>query len=93
MEKGNTKETITFMFGICIWVNVPACVCVCACLEVRGQLECLALLLSILFLFFFFGFFQDKVSLCSPGWPGTHSVDQAGLKLRNLPASASQVLG
>jgi hypothetical protein len=33
------------------------------------------------------------VSLCSPGCPGTHSVDQAGLKLRNLPASASQVLG
>jgi hypothetical protein len=33
------------------------------------------------------------VSLCSPGCPGTHSVDQAGLELRNLPASASQVLG
>jgi hypothetical protein len=33
------------------------------------------------------------VSLCSLGWPGTHSVDQAGLELRNLPASASQVLG
>jgi hypothetical protein len=31
--------------------------------------------------------------LCSPGCPGTHSVDQAGLELRNLPASASQVLG
>jgi hypothetical protein len=29
----------------------------------------------------------------SPGCPGTHSVDQAGLKLRNPPASASQVLG
>jgi hypothetical protein len=29
----------------------------------------------------------------SSGYPGTHSVDQAGLKLRNLPASASQVLG
>ncbi|GAB1288607.1 Coiled-coil domain-containing protein 171 [Apodemus speciosus] len=28
-----------------------------------------------------------------PGCPGTHSVDQAGLELRNLPASASQVLG
>ena len=28
-----------------------------------------------------------------PGCPGTHSVDQAGLQLRNLPASASQVLG
>jgi hypothetical protein len=25
--------------------------------------------------------------------PGTHSVDQAGLELRNSPASASQVLG
>jgi hypothetical protein len=36
--------------------------------------------------------FQDRVSLCSPGCPGTHSVDQAGLELRNLPASASQVL-
>ena len=31
--------------------------------------------------------------LCSPGCPGTHSVDQAGLKPRNPPASASQVLG
>jgi hypothetical protein len=38
-------------------------------------------------------FFQGRVSLCSPGCPGTHSVDQAGLELRNLPASASQVLG
>jgi hypothetical protein len=42
---------------------------------------------------FCFFFFQDRVSLCSPGCPGTHSVDQAGLKLRNLPASASKVLG
>jgi hypothetical protein len=33
------------------------------------------------------------VSLCSPGYPGTHSVDQAGLELRNPPTSASQVLG
>jgi hypothetical protein len=38
-------------------------------------------------------FFQDRVSLYSPGCPGTHFVDQAGLELRNLPASASQVLG
>jgi hypothetical protein len=37
--------------------------------------------------------FRDRVSLCSPGYPGTHSVDQAGLKLRNPPASVSQVLG
>jgi hypothetical protein len=37
--------------------------------------------------------FQDRVSLCSHGCPGTHFVDQAGLKLKNPPASASQVLG
>jgi hypothetical protein len=37
--------------------------------------------------------FRDRVSLCSPGCPRTHSVDQAGLELRNPPASASQVLG
>jgi hypothetical protein len=44
---------------------------------------------------FFFSFlvFRDRVSLCSPGCPGTHSVDQVGLELRNLPASASRVLG
>jgi hypothetical protein len=39
---------------------------------------------------FFVGFFvvlfcflRDKVSLCSPGSPRTHSVDQAGLELRD----------
>jgi hypothetical protein len=35
----------------------------------------------------------DWVSLCSPGCPRTHFVDQAGLELRNPPASASRVLG
>ena len=45
-------------------------------------------------LFFGFGFvFRDRVSLYSPGCPETHSVDQAGLELRNQPASASRVLG
>jgi hypothetical protein len=42
---------------------------------------------------FFFLVFRDGVSLCSPGCPGTHFVDQAGLELRNPPASASLVLG
>jgi hypothetical protein len=37
--------------------------------------------------------FRDRVSLYSPGCPGTHFVDQAGLELRNLPASASRMLG
>jgi hypothetical protein len=49
--------------------------------------------LNNFFLFCLVWFFQDRVSLCSPGCPGTHFVNQAGLKLRNLPASASQVLG
>jgi hypothetical protein len=31
--------------------------------------------------------------LYSPGCPGTHFVDQAGLELRNPPSSASRVLG
>jgi hypothetical protein len=48
-------------------------------------------LLFIVCLFCFV--FRDRVSLCSPGCPGTHVVDQAGLQLRNPPASASQVLG
>jgi hypothetical protein len=46
-----------------------------------------------LFLFFVLDFFFKTEFLCSPGCPGTHSVDQAGLELRNPPASASQVLG
>ena len=45
------------------------------------------------FLFCLFVCFRDRVSLCSPGCPGTHFVDQAGLELRNPPASASRVLG
>jgi hypothetical protein len=52
-------------------------VCVCVCV-------CVCV--------FIFGF-QDRVSLCSPGCLGTHFVDQVGLELRNLPASASRVLG
>jgi hypothetical protein len=47
----------------------------------------------LFFCFVLFCFFRDRVSLYSPGCPGTHLVDQAGLELRNPPASASQVLG
>jgi hypothetical protein len=46
-----------------------------------------------LFVCFLFFVFRDRVSLNSPGCPGTHFVDQAGLGLRNAPASASRVLG
>jgi hypothetical protein len=46
----------------------------------------------VLFCFVCLFVFQDRVFLCSSGCPGTHSVDQAGLDLRNPSASASQVL-
>ena len=36
---------------------------------------------------------RQGFSVYSPGCPGTHSVDQTGLELRNPPAFASQVLG
>jgi hypothetical protein len=45
------------------------------------------------FFFLVVVFFETRVSLYSPVCPGTHFVDQAGLELRNLPASASRVLG
>ena len=48
--------------------------------------------LSNAFLFVCF-VFRDRVSLYSLGCPGCHFVDQAVLKLRNPPASASWVLG
>jgi hypothetical protein len=48
------------------------------------------LLLLLLFVFWFLDFFKPGF-LC-PGSPGTHSVYQAGLELRNQPASASRVL-
>jgi hypothetical protein len=38
-------------------------------------------------------FSRDRVSLYSLDCPETHFVDQAGHELRNLPASASEVLG
>jgi hypothetical protein len=47
----------------------------------------------VLFGFFLVLVFRDRVSLYSLGCPGTHSVDQAGLELRNPPVSASRVLG
>jgi hypothetical protein len=43
-------------------------VCVCLCIH---------------FICLFVCFFLDRVSLYSPGCLGTHSVDQAGLELRN----------
>jgi hypothetical protein len=44
---------------------------------------------TYLFVCLFLFVFGDRVSLCSPGCPGTHSVDQANPELGNPPASAS----
>ena len=50
-------------------------------------------LFDCLFVCFCFCFvFRDRVSLHSPSCFGTYFVDQTGLELRNLPASASRVL-
>jgi hypothetical protein len=54
---------------------------------------CLFFVFVCLFFVFVCLFFRDRVSMYSPGCPGTHFVDQVVLKLRNPPASASQVLG
>jgi hypothetical protein len=53
-------------------------------------------MLMVSLLLFFVCLFSRQgfsVYLYSPGCLGTHFVDQAGLELRNLPASASRVLG
>jgi hypothetical protein len=57
-------------------------------------LFCFVLFCFVLFCFVLFCFvlFRDRF-LYSSGCPGTHFVDQAGLELRNPPASASRVLG
>jgi hypothetical protein len=63
------------------------------CFHALSATVVLAKEIFLFFVFFLFLVFRDRVSLCSPGSPGTHFVDQAGLELRNIPASASQVLG
>jgi hypothetical protein len=60
--------------------------------ESQGTLYNFIFIYILIYTFLFFVFW-DRVSLYSPGCPGTHFVDQAGLEVRNLPASASRVLG
>lgn len=45
-------------------------------------------MIDLLFIFVVL-FFKDRVSLYSPGYPRTQSVDEAGLEIRDPRASAS----
>ena len=47
---------------------------------------------NILIIHFHF-LFWDRFSLCSSAWPESQYVDQTDFEFRNLPASASQMLG
>ena len=51
-----------------------------------------SLFLVVVVVVLFICLIRNRISLYSPGCLGTHFVDQDGLKLRNLPASASRVL-
>ena len=61
--------------------------------EYHSSFETVWIFSFLFFSFLFFSGFQDSVSLYDPGYPGTGSVDQASLKLRDLPASAFQMAG
>ena len=71
-----------------VWASLSKCAISCLSFHHAPALVLFVCLFVCLFLVF-----RDRVSLCSPGCPGTHFVDQAGLELRNLPAFASRLLG
>jgi hypothetical protein len=78
--------------------NMSLFVRACTCMHIyRGQRSVWGVFLNHPAPFFVFCFVclfvWDRILLCSFGCPGTHSVDYAGLKLRDLPASTSWVLG
>ena len=80
---------------ICLFICICMYLLICFNLFCFKQSPCIAQAGIKVFvcLFVCLFVFQDRVSLCSPGYPRTHSIDQAGLKHRDLSASASQVLG
>ena len=74
---------------VCVRVCACVCVCVCVCVHMHAYAHtCTHIHMHVegrrgqvcqpqkIFLIFF----QDRVSLCSPGYPGTHYVDQASLE-------------
>jgi hypothetical protein len=79
-------------FSCPVCAHACACVCMCVSLVILSVANSWNLWFCFV-LFCFVLFFDTGFYRYSPGYPGTHFVDQVGLKLRNPPASASQVLG
>jgi hypothetical protein len=95
-------SSIRFMFLILWYFLKPKCkhFVIYVSTEVGPHMVCCFLFVCLFVFWFFFCIFcflflvfRGRVSLYIPGCPGTHFVDQAGLELRNPPASASLVLG
>jgi hypothetical protein len=90
---------IYLMFFMCLFDNFNFNFRQFTCLLHWFAAFTLLFLFLFLFLFCFVLFcfvlfvFRDRVSLYSPGCPGTHFVEKTGLEIRNQPASASRVLG
>ena len=82
------SKQYTFTVFILAFALLLFFVCLFVCLFVVCLFVCLV---GWLFGWLFLGF-PDRVSLYSPGCPGTHFIDQSVLQLGNPPASAYQVL-
>lgn len=76
----------------CMFMFVHACMQVYLPIHANKARGCRCWVSSLLFSTFFVCLFSDTVLICSPGWPGTRHVDQATLKLSNVPTFVSQVL-
>jgi hypothetical protein len=88
-QSENPKEYHEFENILCQMLFLEEPVCFLLTSPPPPKKKCVILVCLFVCLFVF----QDRVSLYSPGCPGTHFVDQAVLELRNPPASASRVLG
>ena len=69
-------NTYTYVYA-CVHVRMSACVYmhICMCFHVYVYIYLCVRHNSS------FRFFRDRVSLYSSGWPGTHNVEQASIKL------------
>jgi hypothetical protein len=86
--EAKVQGTVRFLF----WPRNPTTSQRPAWMHRRAGTPFLFFLFLFVCLFIYWFIYWNRVFLCSPGCPGTHSVDQVGLELQDLPASASWVL-